>query len=79
MQIQLYWQGELTYTSSDFLHVGAGFFAGLISSEPFDAAILLDPMGAVFIDDLHFGPPIPAPGVMAMMTLLACARTRKRR
>lgn len=53
---RLYLNGQLTYTSSNFVG-GAGSFAGLISDRPFDAAVIYDPTGGVFIDDLYFGPP----------------------
>ena len=81
MQFELYREGELIYTSSEFGSVGAGLFAGLVSSEPFDEVLLndWDPWLQVFIDDLHFGPPIPAPSVLAVLAagLLAPRRSRR--
>jgi hypothetical protein len=79
VQYRLYWKGQLTYSSSVFVHVGAGFFAGLVSDQPFDAAVILDPGGDVFIDDLHFGPPIPTPGALALLALPLLARWNRLR
>lgn len=79
LRIALYWQGAVTYTSPDFVNGGTGFFAGLISDQPFDAAIIIDPTGGVFIDDLFFGPPIPAPATFAAMLLAALVPHSRRR
>ena len=58
MKIELFNEGRLIYTSSDFGGGGAGKFAGLLSTDLFDGALLYDWIdGTVFIDDLHFGPP----------------------
>ncbi len=59
MHFELYRDGQLIYASSDFLPGGVGNFAGLLSSEPFDMAVLMDVPAAdqAAIDDLHFGPP----------------------
>ena len=55
LTFELYLKGELLYRSPDY---GTGpLFVGLISTEPFDGAILVDPsMGYQFIDDLHVDP-----------------------
>ncbi len=58
LQIQLFANGELLYMSGIFGVGGVGNFGGLVSSEPFDTAVLMD-FPADFqaaIDDLHFGP-----------------------
>ncbi len=58
MKIELFSEGRLIYTSSNFGVGGAGNFAGLLSTDLFDGALLYDWIpGDVFIDDLHFGPP----------------------
>ena len=59
MHLELYRGGVLIYESSDFLPGGVGNFAGLLSSESFDMAVLMDvpPPDQAAIDDLHFGPP----------------------
>ena len=78
LKFRLYWQGALTYTSPDFVNGGNDFFAGLISTTPFDAAIISDPTGNVNIDDLFFGPPIPAPPAFALLALAAFGPRRRR-
>ncbi|MCH8166014.1 MAG: PEP-CTERM sorting domain-containing protein, partial [Planctomycetes bacterium] len=76
LRIELFSAGRLIFTSNThgkFL----GNFLGLISTELFDAAVLIDPAGDVFIDDLHFG--VPAPGAVFLFGLAAlCARRRRR-
>lgn len=79
MQILLLWRGQVTYTSTEIIHVGTGFFFGLVSDQPFDGAVILDPTGAVFIDDLHFGPPIAAPGALGMLAMSLCVIRDRRR
>ena len=70
LAIELFNQGELTFTSGGFGGGGVGFFGGLLSSEPFDAIRIFDFIdNAVFIDDLHFGPPIPAAPALALLAL----------
>jgi hypothetical protein len=77
-QIALYRDGELIQTSSIYDDT-VSTFGGLISTEPFDAAVIEDPSDPVVaIDNLHFGPPIPVPGVLAMIGL-ALFRPRRRR
>ena len=55
VQIDLFRQGKLI-ASGQFGIGGGGNFGGLISTEPFDAAVLSDPDQYLFLDDLHFGP-----------------------
>lgn len=56
LQIELFSGGDLVHVSSEFGLSGTGFFAGLMSTEPFDAAVMRDWVaGDVFLDDLHFG------------------------
>jgi hypothetical protein len=63
------------YNGASLIHIfngpssGYGNFTGLISDAPFDRAIVWDPQGGTTIDDLHFGTPIPAPPVGALMAL----------
>jgi hypothetical protein len=77
VKIQLYSQGTLIYSSPLLGTSGLGHFVGLISTDPFDKAILTD-IG-LFIDNLYFGPPIPAPGALAMLALSALAAPHRRR
>ena len=81
LTIDLYYEDELFYTSNEFGVGGVGNFGGLVSAEPFDRAVLRDPPGQVFLDDLHFGPPIPAPSALCIVcaALLAARRRRSRR
>jgi hypothetical protein len=78
MKIELFNEGRLIYTSSDFGGGGMGHFAGLLSTSLFDGAVLSDWVdGTVFIDDLHFG--VPAPGSLALLALGALCTRRRRR
>jgi hypothetical protein len=79
VKFRLYWQGALIYTSTDFIFGDIGSFAGLISDQPFDAALINDPTGGVFIDDLFFGPPVPAPSAVSLILLAGAARGRRGR
>jgi hypothetical protein len=57
--IQLYRDGEQFYESDEFGGSGLNHFAGLVSYQPFDQAVVFRFYGyPAFIDDLHFGPPI---------------------
>ena len=80
IRIDLYNEGELFYSSIDFGGPPIGAFGGLLSSDPFDMAVILNPVDlAVFIDDLFFGPHIPAPGALWLLAVSAlCARRRRR-
>jgi hypothetical protein len=57
--VQLFADGEVIYSSGIFGVGGYGNFGGLVSSELFDTAVLMDfPVDfEAEIDDLHFGPP----------------------
>jgi hypothetical protein len=78
-RIKLYSEGRLIYTSPEFAGI-VGVFGGLISTEPFDKAVLYDPFGGFFVDTLYFGPPIPVPGALAILGLagLMCSQKRRR-
>ncbi len=78
IQFELFSAGELIYTSSEFGVGGVGNFAGLVSTELFDLAVMSDPSGVdVVIDDLHFG--VPSPGAIALLALGGLFFTRRRR
>jgi MprA protease rhombosortase-interaction domain-containing protein len=78
-QFELFRDGELIYTSYVFNHIPSTF-AGLFSTEPFDAVVLDDPTaGFITIDNLHFGPPIPAPGAGALLFIGLTAFGHRRR
>jgi hypothetical protein len=78
LMMDLYRQGDLIFTSSEFGGGGTGWFAGVVSSEPFDFVVFRDWIDqAVAIDDLYFGPPIP--GAPAFVPFVLAAMTRRRR
>ncbi len=76
LDIELYYQGKLFHTGV-FGFGGVGNFGGLLSTQPFDAAVLIDPLGEAEIDDLHFG--VPAPGTWALLVLGGLLHRRRRR
>ncbi len=79
--IELYLNDTLVFESSKFGGLGAGFFGGLVSTQPFDRVLLIDPSDAVYVDTIHFGLPVPAPGALALLSIagLALRRSRRRR
>lgn len=78
MQIDLY-LNEVLVGSSTFFTSGFGNFAGVISTDAFNKAILTDPAdGFEFIDDLHFVV-VPSPTSLIPFTLLFLHRSRIRR
>ena len=77
LDIELYYQGKLFHTGV-FGFGGVGNFGGLLSTQPFDAAVLAEVGGfEAAIDDLHFG--VPAPGSFALLALGALTQRRRRR
>jgi hypothetical protein len=79
LTIDLHYEGEFFYQSSYFGPGGLGNFGGLVSTEPFDRAVIWDFDEQVNLDDLHFGPPIPAPSAMALIgAALLGIRCRRR-
>ncbi|HRP64145.1 MAG TPA: hypothetical protein PK400_12675 [Phycisphaerales bacterium] len=81
IRFELHYKGALIYTSGNFMTSHGSTFAGLISDVPFDEVYLYRPItpGLVFYDDLHFGPPIPAPGALGVFALAAFGCRRRRR
>ncbi len=76
LTIELYSGGELIHTA-EFGFGGVGNFGGLISSQLFDAAVLIDPLDQAAIDDLHFG--VPAPSALWLLAVAALLPRRRRR
>ncbi len=77
IQLELFRNNKLIHVSSVFSDI-LGDFAGLLSTEPFDVALISDPSDdAVFIDDLHFG--VPAPPTLAVLAFGAVVTCRRRR
>ena len=80
IRIDLFNEGELIFSSIEFGGGGVGFFGGLLSSEPFDMAMILGPgFPTVNIDDLFFGPQIPGPPAFGLLALTVCFGGRRRR
>ena len=77
LKMKLYNQGNLIYTSSDFGIGGVGFFAGLVTTAPFDAADIYKGAGGdVVVDNLFFGPPVPGPAGLTVLALAGLLPTR---
>ena len=75
LDIELYYQGKLIHTGV-FGFGGIGNFSGLLSTQPFDAAVLAEVGGSeAEIDDLHFG--VPAPGTLPLLALGALWTRRR--
>jgi hypothetical protein len=55
--MQLLRNGQVVHTSGTYHAFSDGSFLGLISSEGFDAAVLIE-LDEAEIDDLYFGPPV---------------------
>jgi len=78
MVIELYSNDVLFYTSGIHGGGGGGNFGGLISDLPFDSVRIYDDLDSIVaIDDLFFGPPIPAPATLAPLALLFLPRRRR--
>jgi hypothetical protein len=80
VRVKLFSNGELIYTSIIMGNMALGNFRGLVSTEPFDTVMLHD--GGLFIDNIYFDPPIPAPPTLALAlfgvaTLLGQRRRRR--
>jgi MYXO-CTERM domain-containing protein len=75
---ELFNNGEPFYFSTVMGGGGTGFFSGVISDTAFDMVIIDDPFGEVAFDDLHFGPPIPAPAALALLALAGLRGSRRR-
>jgi hypothetical protein len=79
VQIELFQSGNLIYTSNMYI-ADVTPFVGLISTDPFDLALAhdwTDP--TVAVDNIHFGPPIPAPSALFAMCIGLLTRVSRRR
>ena len=81
LDIKVYDGGQLLYSSTiSGLASGSVFFMGLTSSTSFDKVVIRDPLdNFVFIDDLYFGAPVPAPGGVAVLIAGLLMPVRRRR
>ncbi|MHC5016909.1 MAG: hypothetical protein ACYTGM_20845 [Planctomycetota bacterium] len=79
LRIELFSSGQSIYLSSLFFGDPVGNFAGLLTDQPFDMAVLMDDPSSseAEIDDLHFG--IPAPPTVVAFALAALSPRRRRR
>ena len=79
LRIELFSEVQSIYLSSLFHDDSVGNFAGLLSDQPFDMAVLMDinPGFEAEIDDLHFG--VPAPGSLAILSLSVLFPKRRRK
>ena len=77
---KLYWQGELVYSSQSLETFPLSYaFGGIVSTQPFDEAVLWDDDGFVFVDDIKFSSTVPAPSAMFLVLasgLLGRGRSR---
>jgi len=80
VEYELYSGDTLLHESQWFGNPSSEDFGGIISDVPFDRIHVRDPGDSLAIFwDMHFGPPIPAPGALAPFALLFCASPKRRR
>jgi hypothetical protein len=78
LQVKLFKQGQLIYTSDNFEHAFTPF-VGFILDSNFDSALAYRGNSSVVaLDNIYFGPPIPAPSALGLL-VLACVRQNRRR
>jgi hypothetical protein len=77
LQVTLYWNDEVVYSSDNFSDA-ISTFGGLVSSTPFDSARLVRLSEAsIVVDNLYFGPQVPAPGALGFFALAALTPRRR--
>ena len=76
VKFEFFDDGESIYTNDILVQRGDPRiqFAGLVSVQPFDTVRIPVPEGVLFIDDLHAGPPNPAPGALGLLGIAAIGR-----
>lgn len=78
VQIDLFLGNVLVYSSSNFAGAGSGFFAGLLSDDPFDTVVLRDWVDALaFFDNMSYV--VPTPGALALLGVAGLLGARRRR
>jgi MYXO-CTERM domain-containing protein len=70
---------ELFFRTSPLGWSGPGQFGGVVSDVSFDEVRIWYFDNQVNIDNIHFGPPIPAPGAIVGVAALALLGRRRRR
>jgi len=78
MQFELFQNGESVFVSDPY-DDDAGGFLGLVSDFSFDEVRIWNPMGSTHIDNLHFAPPIPAPGALGLFAFGSIVLKPRRR
>ena len=79
LRIKLYWQGSLIYASPPLPGSGVGFFGGVVSTVPFDRAVIMSPfVNQLDVDNIYFGVPAPA-GAVVLALGVPALRPRRRR
>jgi hypothetical protein len=67
LQVDLLNEGSLLFSSSSY-HADFAPFFGVVSTDPFDEIFARDwHDGTVALDNIHFGPPIPAPHTFVLL------------
>ncbi len=81
LRIDLYSENKLIYSGEGPFQPTLGLkFFGVAGKTSFDKAVITDLLdGFVNIDDLHFGAPIPARGVLGVMGMAGLLLKRRRR
>ena len=68
MAIELYNNDQLIYSNLFFPGSGTGFFGGIVSTVPFDEAVIFDFFDdQINIDEIYFG--VPSPSAIALLGL----------
>ena len=78
LQVELYYEDRLFHTTAILGVGGFGNFAGLFSLDAFDKVRLFNQIGGqASVDDLYFGPPIPAPEALALAAIAGALASRR--
>jgi len=74
MDFTLYYEGEIVFSSTFGDANDFSVFGGVVSDQPFDRVVLKNPqfqppLVQTLVDNVYFGPPIPAPGVLVVFAI----------
>ncbi len=79
VKLEIFYEDVLVGTKSDLQTGIFNKFQGIVSDTQFNKLVISDWAGGLpFVDDLHFGGPIPAPGAIGIFGLAAIAGSRRR-